>query len=79
MGVEKRLLLWMIYHIGQSRLIPDPQPDHDNRSKQRSKGKPGNGVLAKGQDDDGCQQWSYCRTAIAAHLEDGLCQSFLSS
>ena len=30
-------------------------------------------------DDDGCQQWSYCRTAIATHLEDGLCQTLLTS
>ena len=36
-------------------------------------------MLAERQDDDGCKQGSYCRTSIATHLEDGLCQTLLAS
>ena len=69
----------MVHHVSQSCLIPDSQSYHDDGGKQGCKGKPGNGMLSERQDDDGCQQWSYCRTAIATHLEDGLCQTLLTS
>ena len=36
-------------------------------------------MLTERQNDDGSQQRSYCRTSIATHLEDGLCQTLLAA
>ncbi len=36
-------------------------------------------MLPEGQDDEGCQQGAYRRTAVAAHLKDGLCQALLAA
>ena len=77
--VEERLLLRMVDHVGESRLIPSPQSNHENGSQQCRQGKPRDGVLTERQDDEGSQQWTYSRTAIAAHLEDGLRQTLLAT
>ena len=79
MGVEKGLFLRMVHHVSQSCLIPDSQSYHDDGGKQGCKGKPGDGMLAKRQNDDGGKQRSYRRSTIAAHLKDGLCQTLLAS
>ena len=36
-------------------------------------------MLSERQDDDGGKQRSYCRTAIATHLKDGLSQTLFTS
>ena len=36
-------------------------------------------MLAEGQDDECGKQWTHCRAAIAAHLEDGLRQTLLAA
>ena len=36
-------------------------------------------MLSERQDDDGSQQRTYCRSAIAANLKDRLCQTLLAS
>ena len=77
--VEERLLLRMLHHVCESRLIPSSEPDHDDGSQERRQGEPRDGVLPERQDDDGRKQGTHCRAAIAAHLEDGLRQALLAA
>ena len=69
----------MVDHVGESRLVPSAKPDHDDSRQQRRQGKPGYGVLAERQDDEGRKQRAYRRAAVAAHLEDGLRQALLAA
>ena len=77
--VQRGLSLRMLHHILHTGLIPCAEPHHDQGGEQGGQGKPRDGVLAVRQDDDGRQQGSEGRSAVAAHLEDRLRQTLLAA
>ena len=77
--VQHFRLARMLHGILQAGFIPRSEAHHDECCEQGGYGEPRYGVLSEGQDDERCEQRTECRTAVAAHLEDRLCETFLAA
>ena len=63
----------------QHQTVPIAYARQEERSQQGGQGKPGHGVLAERNDDQCRQQGADGTAAVAAHLENGLCQALAAA
>ena len=62
-------------HLAQHQAVPIAYARQEEGSQQGGQRKPPHGVLPIRNDNQRRQQWPYGTAPIAAHLEDGLCQT----